>query len=100
MLRATYGREKKAYDYIVNDETIAYLPLRYVLKRVLGRNKRVLAPLLPNILFVYAEQSKVNEYLKQTPELSYLRYYYNHLKTDANGVNPPLTDKITRTVPL
>jgi transcription antitermination factor NusG len=90
VLRATYGREKKAYDYIVNDGTIAYLPLRYVQKSIEGRKKRILAPLLPNILFVYSEKEKINEYLKQTPELSYLRYYYNHLETDANGVNPPM----------
>ena len=91
VLRATYGREKKAYDYIVNDGTVAYLPLRYIEKRVLGRKKRILAPLLPNILFVYAEKSKIDEYVKQTPELSFLRYYFNHLETDANGTNPPLT---------
>lgn len=91
VLRATYGREKKAYDYIVNDGTIAYLPLHYIEKRVLGRKKRILAPLLPNLLFVYADKSKIDEYVKQTPKLSFLRYYFNHLETDANGTNPPLT---------
>ena len=90
VLRATYGREKKAYDYIVNDGTTAYLPLRYVHKTIEGQKRRVLIPLLPNILFVYSEKEKINEYLKQTPELSYLRYYYNHLETDVNGVNPPM----------
>ena len=90
VLRATYGREKKAYDYIVNDGTTAYLPLRYVHKTIEGRKRRLLVPLLPNILFVYSEEEKINEYLKYTPELSFLRFYYNHLETDANGVNPPM----------
>ena len=91
VLRATYGRERKAYDYMVGQETTAYLPLRFVQKQVAGRNKRVLKPLLPNILFVYTEKERIDEYVKRTPELSFLNFYYNRLISDANGDNPPLT---------
>ena len=91
VLRATYGREKKVYDYVIRDGTEAYLPLHYVKKVKNGKSKRVLEPLLPNILFVYSEKEKVDEYLKRTPELSFLRFYYNRLEKDASGLNPPLT---------
>ena len=32
VLRVTYGRERKAYDFIMNDHTEAYLPMCYVQK--------------------------------------------------------------------
>lgn len=32
VLRVTYGRERKAYDFIMNDHTEAYLPMYYVQK--------------------------------------------------------------------
>lgn len=73
VLRVTYGRERKAYDFIMNDHTEAYLPM------------------FPNFLFVYATPEKVEKYVKQTPELHYLTYYYNHFKVGEFGKNPPLT---------
>ena len=57
----------------------------------MSKKKRVLEPLIPNILFVYATPEKVEAYVKHTPALSYLSYYYNHFQTDAQGKNPPLT---------
>lgn len=91
VLRATYGREFKAYDFIVKDHTEAYLPVCYVMRFHHGKKKRVLASLLPNFLFVYATPEKIEEYVKRTPELSYLSYYYNHFKVGNYGKNPPLT---------
>lgn len=44
-----------------------------------------------NFLFVYATPEKVEKYVKQTPELHYLTYYYNHFKVGEFGKNPPLT---------
>lgn len=91
VLRVTYGREFKAYEYITNDHTEAYLPLGYMLKVCNGKKKRVLTSLLPNFLFVYATPEKVEEYVKRTPELHYLTYYYNHFEVGESGKNPPLT---------
>lgn len=91
VLRASYGRERKAYQFIQNDHTDAYIPMHYVFKIQGRRRKKTLEPLLPNILFVYADKEKVESYVKHTPALSFLRYYYNHLIKDANGDNPPLT---------
>lgn len=91
VLRVTYGRERKAYDFIMNDHTEAYLPMCYVQKIYNGKKKRILTSLLPNFLFVYATPEKVEKYVKQTPELHYLTYYYNHFKVGEFGKNPPLT---------
>jgi transcription antitermination factor NusG len=64
--------------------------MHYVLKEDGGKMKRILEPLLPNFLFVYATPSVMESYVKRTPQLSYISYYYNHFQID-NGKNPPLT---------
>ncbi len=95
VLRATYNRQKKAYDYIVSKGEVAYMPLHYTQKIVCGKKKRALEPYLPQLLFVYASTEKICELVEHTPELSFLSYYYNHFKTDKNGKNPPLTISYT-----
>ena len=91
VLRVTYNRESKAYDFLTKNHVEAYLPLHYVEKIIRSKKKRVLESLLPNILFVYSTQEQVETYVKHTPALPFLSYYYNHFRTDAQGKNPPLT---------
>ena len=91
MLRASYGREDKASDYIVEDDTFVYIAKRYVRKTVKGKQKKVLETLIPNLLFVYTTEDKAEEYIKNTPALSFLTYYYNHFEIDDDQKNPPLT---------
>lgn len=91
VLRATYNRQKMAYDYIVNKGEVAYMPLHYVQKVVDGKRKRVLKPYLSQLLFVYASADRINEFVEETPALSFLTYYYNHFKKNESGKNPPLT---------
>ena len=56
-----------------------------------GKNKIALEPLIPNLLFVYTTEDKAEEYVKRTPALPFLTYYYNHFVQDEMGKNPPLT---------
>ena len=91
VFRASYGREDKASDYIVEDGTYVYIAKRYARKSVNGEQKKVLETLIPNLLFVYTTEDKAKEYVKDTPSLSYLTYYYNHFELDDDQKNPPLT---------
>ena len=91
VFRASYGREDKAANYIINDGTYAYVAKRYTRKSVNGQQKKVLESLIPNLLFVYTTEVQAWEYVKDTPDLSYLTYYYNHFERDENQKNPPLT---------
>ena len=91
VFRASYGREDKASDFLVDDGTFVYIGKRFVRKQVDGKWKRVLETLIPNLLFAYTTAGKAEEYIKQTPALSYLTYYYNHLDRTKNQKNPPLT---------
>ena len=91
VLRASYGREDRASDYIIEDGTFVYIAKRYTRKAVNGKQKKVLETLIPNLLFVYTTAEKAEEYVKSTPALSYLTYYYNHFELDDDQKNPPLT---------
>ena len=91
VFRASYGREDRASDYIVEDGTFVYIAKRYARKSVNGKQKKILESLIPNLLFVYTNEEKAEEYVKNTPALSYLTYYYNHFELDDNQKNPPLT---------
>ena len=91
VFRASYGREDKASDYIVEDGTFVYIAKRYTRKTVKGKSKKVLESLIPNLLFVYTTEDKAKEYVENTPVLSYLSFYYNHFELDEDHKNPPLT---------
>ena len=92
VLRATYGRAQQVYDYIIHDglDTDAYLAMRYVKKVKNGKSKRIQVPLIPGIIFVYCTEEEIETYVKDTPALCFVHYYYNHLITYPDGTNPPL----------
>ena len=91
VFRASYGREDKASDYLVEDGTYTYIAKKYVERYVRGKRKRFLQTLIPNLLFAYTTEDKAEEYVHRIPALSYLTYYYNHFEFDDNQKNPPLT---------
>lgn len=91
VLRTTYGRANKAYRLIAKDNETAYLPLHYVQKECNGKKKRILEPLLPNIIFVYATEEYVSALAKDKNQKSFISFYLNHFEIDRFGKNPPLT---------
>ncbi len=91
VFRASYRREDKASDFLINDGTYTYIAKRYVEKYFRGKRRRFLETLIPNLVFAYTTKQKANEYVNNTPALSYLSFYYNHFEHDAQQKNPPLT---------
>ena len=91
VLRASYSREDKASDYIVEDGTFVYIAKRYTRKTVNGKSKKVLESLIPNLLFVYTTKKQADTYVKDTPILSYLSFYLNKCTKNNEDKNPPLT---------
>ena len=91
VFRASYGREDKASDFLIDDGTYTYIAKKYVERYIRGKRKRYLQTLIPNLLFAYTTEDKAEEYVKHTPALSYLTYYYNHCEIDDEQKNPPLT---------
>lgn len=90
VFRASYGREYKASDFLVDDGTYTYIAKKYVERFIHGKRKKYLQTLIPNLLFAYTTENKAEEYVNNTPPLSYLTYYYNHFDLDDRHRNPPL----------
>jgi transcription antitermination factor NusG len=90
VFRVSYGREGKASDFLIEDNTYTYIAKKIVEKYVGGKRKRYLQTLIPNLLFAYITKEKAEEYVNHTPAISYLSYYYNHFEQDDHHNNPPL----------
>ena len=73
------------------------MPMHYVIKKEIGKKKRILQPLLPNLLFVYATREAVNSIIKKKEdEISVLRFYLDKTKPlEINGKHPPITIPFT-----
>lgn len=90
VMRATHNRAHKAYEHLISIGIEAYLPMKKILRIVQGKRVKSTEPLLPNLLFVYANPEQLDIHLKSNPHLNYLNYYYDHFRKKANGNNPPL----------
>ncbi len=93
VLRITYNRIQKAHGIISTSDIQSYMPMHYAIKKEIGKKKRILQPLLPNLLFVYATREAVNSIIKNKgAETSILKFYLDKTKPlEENGKHPPLT---------
>ena len=93
VLRITYNRIQKAHAIISASDIQSYMPMHYAIKKEIGKKKRILQPLLPNLLFVYATREAVNSIIKNKgAETSILKFYLDKTKPlEENGKHPPLT---------
>lgn len=77
-LRTTYGREKKAYNFIVTKGTTAFYPTLTTVKIVDGKRKTVEESRLPNLFFAYGTEEEIKSFVYDNVNLPYLRFYYRH----------------------
>ena len=78
-LRVTYGREKKAYDYLVGKHVEAYYPTIKTVKEVNGKRKNVEESRLPNIFFARGTEEEIKSFVYDNVNLPFLRFYYRHV---------------------
>lgn len=77
-LRATYGREKKAYEYIIAQGVEAFYPTMIVpVKDPEGKKIYREVSLLPNIFFIHTTETVAKRFVFESKTLHYLRFYYN-----------------------
>ena len=89
-LRVTYGREKKAYDYLVGKHVEAYYPTIKTVKEVNGKRKTVEESRIPNIFFAHGTEKEIKSFVYDNVNLPYLRFYYRHYHEGANIRKEPL----------
>lgn len=102
VMRATYGREHRATDFLVDNGYYAYLPMAWskrmewvkVTDRLTGKDKKVkkprrrLRPML-NLILAYLTEAEARDCIARQAE-SCLTFYYDHFSLGATGYNPPL----------
>lgn len=89
-LRTTYGREKKAYDYMTAKGITAFYPTTNVVKLIKGKRKVVTESRLPNIFFAYGTEEQLKEYVFDNVNLPFLRFYYRHIHEGNRIIKTPL----------
>ena len=89
-LRTTYGREKKAYDYMTAKGITAFYPTTNVVKLIKGKRKNVTESRLPNIFFAYGTEEQLKEYVYDNVNLPFLRFYYRHYHEGSKIKKTPL----------
>ena len=78
-LRTTYGREKKAYDYMIAKGITAFYPTTDTVKLIKGKRKVVTESRLPNIFFAYGTEEQLKSFVYDNVNLPFLRFYYRHV---------------------
>ena len=89
-LRVTYGREKKAYEYLIGKHVEAYYPTIKTVKEIDGKRKTVEESRLPNVFFVCGTEKEIKSFVYDNVNLPHLRFYYGHSHEGARVVKEPL----------
>ncbi len=89
-LRTTYGREKKAYNYLSSKQVVAYYPTITAVKLINGKRKKIEESRLPNIFFAYGTEDELKSYVYDNVNLPYLRFYYRHFHVGRETLKEPL----------
>lgn len=71
-LRTTYGREKKAYDYMTAKGITAFYPTTDTVKLIKGKRKIVTESRLPNIFFAYGTEEQLKSFVYSMEYLAYI----------------------------
>ena len=89
-LRTTYGREKKAYDYLTAKGITAFYPTTNVVKLIKGKRKVVTESRLPNIFFANGTEEQLKSFVYDNVNLPFLRFYYRHIHVGRRIEKTPL----------
>ena len=90
VLRATYGQEKKAYDYLVSRKVKAFYPTMRVMKEVKGKRIYVVESRIPNLLFVFGTDEEIKTYVYDNVNLPFLRFYYRYFFVNHRTEKTPM----------
>lgn len=90
VLRATYGRELKAYKDITEDLGIAFCPTVIEQQIINGKRKTIEVSRFPNLLFAFGSENEIQKYVYDNKRYPYLRFYYRHRHEGQRIVKEPL----------
>lgn len=80
VLRTTYGRERKANDYLNSKNIPTFCPTVRRIKEIHGQRQNVEESRLPNLFFAYGTEQQLTPLVLHNPELPYLRFYCRYYR--------------------
>ena len=89
-LRTTYGREKKAYEYLTAHGVKAFYPTIKNVKLIDNKRVTVEESRIPNVFFAYGTEEDIKFFVYDNVNLPYLRFYYRHAHANNQIVKEPL----------
>lgn len=89
-LRTTYGRERKAYDYLVAHGVEAFLPLMKIVKQVNGKRTTIEESRIPNIFFARGTEDELKTFVYDNVNLPFLRFYSRRSSVGHSKINTPI----------
>lgn len=101
VIRCAYGREKVAYEYLLEKGIRAFYPTVKASKSVKGKDTVVDVSRLPNLFFAYGTFDAIKQYVYDNihDETKYMRFYYN-LHHDGNREPLIVPDRQMRSLML
>ena len=89
-LRVTYGREKKVYDYLKENDVEVFYPTITTIKVINGKRMPFLESRIPNMLFAYGLEKEIKSFVYDNINLPHLRFYYRHSHKENRIIKEPL----------
>lgn len=89
-LRSTYGREKKAYDYLVAKNVKAFYPTIMTTKLIQGKRKQIVESRIPNIFFAFGTEDEIKSFVYDNVNLPFLRFYYRYFSVNGKKEKTPM----------
>lgn len=90
VLRTTYGREKKAFEYLTAHGVKAFYPTITTTKMINGKRRTVEESRLPNIFFAFGTEEELQRFVYDNVNLPYLRFYYRYSHVGSQTEKHPL----------
>ena len=90
VLRTTYGRERKAYNYLMTQGVEVFYPTVKRVKMIDGRRTTVEESRIPNLFFAFGTEEELRFYVYDKVNLPYLRFYYRKTHVGNRVVSEPL----------
>lgn len=87
-MRASYGRERKAYAYLMTKGIEAYCPQMEIETENNGQRTTTTQSIIPNSLFVRSSQNEMKKYIGRFP-LDYLHHYYSRFEGNRKPIIIP-----------
>lgn len=89
-LRTTYGREKRACDYLAGKNIEVFYPTLKRIKLVGGKRVTIEESRIPNLFFARGTEEEISSFVFDNVNLPFLRFYYRHTHVGNKRIKMPL----------